>query len=327
MARPFTESAEAWTDYARGRAEMLRNGSSPVPRAEQEFRAAVDLDPGFGLAYARLAELHAEAAEKDRIESERRTAEAAMAKSLAAKALELDQCLSDAHAILARLARSSGLNLREAQLECRRALRTGPNNPRALLEMALVGAAGGHLGRAARLLKKAWSLSPLSPEYPSYLSWVFLLTGDLDGAISYGQLAKTMSPDFADPYWHLGLAYLLEGMPIMATKMFNDYMQRGGDGDLGRGAVALAERRAGRGTVADGLLEKLNADFQNDSFGAYALALGRLDSGSPEAILSLLERAFEQHESRLVYLKKDPLFRKMRRNPRFTALLGRMGCR
>jgi len=327
LKRPFTNSAKAWARYARGRADMLQPGRSAFQRTEEDLRAATVLDPRFWLAFTRLAELHAEAADRAFHDPDERALEVELARGFALRALRLNEKLSEAHTVLARLSRESALDLSGAEGEARRAARCGPHDPAALHELALALAARGRLGNAVRLLKAAWALDPLSAEYPSHLSWVHLLMGEVDRALAYGQLAKEMRPRFADCYWHLGMAYLAKGMPIIAIDRFNCYEDHGGDVEIARGAIALAQRRAGRAEVANGFLYRLGVGYHEGAGGAYAQALARLDTEDDNVIMDWLERAHEEHSDCLIYLGVDPLFESMRRNPRFRALLGKMGIR
>jgi hypothetical protein len=46
--------------------------------------------------------------------------------------------------------------------------------------------------------------------------------------------------------------------------------------------------------------------------------------GEPDAALTWLERAYEQRDSGMVFLKVDPLLRDLHSNPRFRALMRKM---
>ena len=105
-ARP-TENTEAHQLYLRGRYFWNKRTGADFKKAIGYFNQAIDKDPNYALAYAGLADAYvllsayAEASPKDSLPQ---------AKAAAAKALELDSTLGEAHASLAEALLAYDLN-------------------------------------------------------------------------------------------------------------------------------------------------------------------------------------------------------------------------
>ncbi len=327
ISRNLTRSFDAWRLYTQGKVEWIRAGLKDLELAIKNLNEALRLDPGFTLPYVALAEIHADAAEFAGLGPAERQGEIAAAKNLLSKALELDRGVQESDIVLARIAREYDLNLPESERLARRALESAPSSPDALRGLGLVLAATGRFRDAVTSIRRAWALDPRSVVYLSDLCRVHCFMNDLDLSLAYGQQAISLASSFAPAYWNVGMTYLPKGLPVVAVDMLNCSLDLGGALRIAPGAVVLAQRRAGRPEVAGKLLYELDANYAKGSVGAYAQALARLGMEEPDRILDWLERAYQERESELVYLKVNPLFKGFRGHPRFEKLLNRMGIR
>lgn len=72
------------------------------------------------------------------------------------------------------------------------------------------------------------------------------------------------------------------------------------------------------------MLKKLETLAQNDTKALYSLAMNYAESGkNDEAILSL-QKCFDQHEERMIWLNVEPRFENLRGDARFDELLRKM---
>jgi tetratricopeptide (TPR) repeat protein/TolB-like protein len=58
IERPETSEVEAYEYYVRGRQLLLQMGKEGLPKAIEYFKKAIDLDPGYALAYSGLGSIH-----------------------------------------------------------------------------------------------------------------------------------------------------------------------------------------------------------------------------------------------------------------------------
>jgi hypothetical protein len=79
----------------------------------------------------------------------------------------------------------------------------------------------------------------------------------------------------------------------------------------------------GRPTESDAALNSLTEKFA--STDAYGIAEVHAYRGEIDDAFSWLDRAYQQHNPEVPSLKADPLLRTLHRDPRFQAMLTRMG--
>ncbi len=87
--------------------------------------------------------------------------------------------------------------------------------------------------------------------------------------------------------------------------------------------TAMAAHSLGRAEESRRALDELIA--KGAEGGAYQIAEVFAWRGEREKAFEWLERAYRQHDSGLQVVKADPLFRDLRGDPRFAALLRKMG--
>jgi serine/threonine-protein kinase len=85
----------------------------------------------------------------------------------------------------------------------------------------------------------------------------------------------------------------------------------------------MAERDLGHVTESQKALDKLVATYALTN--AYQIAEVYAWRGERDAAFSWLERAYTQHDGTLVQIKFDPLLVKLRDDPRFSAMVKKMG--
>jgi hypothetical protein len=81
---------------------------------------------------------------------------------------------------------------------------------------------------------------------------------------------------------------------------------------------------AGQREKALALLKELQEGEPGRPTSAFYLALLSTGLDQTEAALTQLEQAYQERSYRLIYLKVDPAFDRLRANPRFAQLLQRI---
>lgn len=161
---PGTDNTEAYLEVLRGRISANRYSLSESLSAEQHFRKAISLDPGYARAYAELGTLLAVRFENNWTVLEDADREKAL--FYAEKAVSLDPELWLAHYALGRIySLHFNLNLAEAHLE--KAMSLQPDNEDARAYFGIVKNFQGEAESAVAILEQAVRSHP-SPPYWYY---------------------------------------------------------------------------------------------------------------------------------------------------------------
>jgi tetratricopeptide (TPR) repeat protein len=155
LAKRALSTPKAFDAYLRGRGFLYRyDKEGNLDRAMQQFEEAIQVDPGFALAYVGLAEARLTAY---RLQSEKATLSAA--REAVERALELSPELAAAHSILGAVLSEADLP-NEAVLQLERAIDLDPKDPAAYRELAWVHVSLGERDRAEQVFKRAIQARP-----------------------------------------------------------------------------------------------------------------------------------------------------------------------
>jgi vacuolar-type H+-ATPase subunit E/Vma4 len=118
---------------------------------------------------------------------------------------------------------------------------------------------------------------------------------------------------------------LLTERPNETIAEFGRAVELGGPTHFYLSYLAVAHARAGNASTA----RKTLAEFEERTSRGAALSSWRARIhaalGERDEALDALESAYEEHDRSLFHVASDPLFDDVRSDPRFTALLGKMG--
>ena len=314
---------EAYSLYQKGRYYWSKRSADGLRRAVQYFTEVTRLDPHHALAYAGLANAQSLLSYYGGVSP---ADSFPKAKTAAEKALELDETLADAHTALGLVLRDYEHAWPAAELEFTRAIELNPGDFTAHQWYAEYLAAMGRSDEAIRFIRKAEELAPLEPVVAAVHGWVYYLARRPDDAIA--QLLKTIErePDFALAHWFLALAYAQRGQVGPALASCERAMALDGGSPRMTAYVAALNARSGRRDVATALLQRLESTRRAGGYvSPYDMALVHVALGSHDEAFALLDRAVTDRRWELVNLKVDWMLDPVRNDPRFSALVRRMG--
>lgn len=238
----------------------------------------------------------------------------------ASKAVELDNTLADAHAMLALAKLHAQFKWREAEDGFRRATKLDPGN------------AGVHHGFAHFLLwanrgresadecSLALEHDPYDPDLMACKGWHELWAGNYDAAIESSRRALS----FGDH----GLASLVMGWTYEQKGMYPEgiaALQKAFPSTPRTASVAHALARSGKRAAAEDLLAQLLEDAKKKYVSAYDFGVIYTGLGDNPRALEWFDKAYEEHSGFLVYAFLDPRLRSLRSDARFQDLLHRVG--
>jgi len=313
-ARPVNPAAyQAYLQaaYLLNRGSDKANYDKALAYADQ----AIKLDANFSPAWALRSDLFAAMAFDsfmDLSEGARR------ARADAEHAIALDPNSADGYLALANLRLSYDLDWEGAQAALDKATALEPGSADVLGTRAGLEEMRGRLDKSIELWKQATALDTLCSFCYLFLGNDLYQTGQYDEADTVLQKALQLDPQQGYIHFVRGQILLARGRPQEALAE----MQQEPNEGLKLAGEAMAYHSLGRRQASDAALKELIARHGND--GAYQVAEAYAYRGEVDKTLEWLERAYEQHDSGMPYVKSDGLFKGLHQNPRYIELLKKM---
>jgi class 3 adenylate cyclase/TolB-like protein len=321
LSRRSTADAGAYERYLRGRSRLAELTREGVFAAMAEFEEALRRDSTFAQAHAGLATAAAQISTRFAAEQEV-DAWADRARLEAARALELDPDLAEAHEALAAVFRNTEYDWERTIEESDRALQLNPH-----LELPHYYKAGAfyHLGLmdlAEREVEAGTAINPVNRVEPQRLrGTIALLAGRYGDAESFLEEVerRTRSPSGE---WYLAQALYYSGDAVRAESLLVALASESGS-MLRRAQATMASFRAGAGdeATARGWLGRVEAAAYKDHHVAYALGATYAQLGEKEEARRWLARAAETGFPCYPWFDRDPLLEPLRNDAWFRGFM------
>ncbi len=307
-------SPEVYAQYRKGRF-LAEEFEARQNKSIEYYQDAIARDPGYAPAYAGLAYayvvhswLKPELPARDYL---------AKAKSAALKSLELDPQVALGHTALGYFL-GYDWQWARAEQEYRKAIALAPNDPDAHDQFSLLLSSLGRHEEALREARLAAELDPVSAVVSFNLAHDLWMARRYDEAIAQSRRVLELHPETRLAYNVIGHCYAQKRMYQEAEAAFREFQPDIPPAASPWRAYVLA--LAGRKPEAESIIQAAQApNFRGPQAQCYA-ALG--DHGRA---LDWLEQAFARHESSLVWAKVRPEYDSLHAEPRFAALLQKMG--
>jgi tetratricopeptide (TPR) repeat protein len=279
------------------------------------------MDPSYALAFVGLAEAYRALATAGEMPG---TELFPKAKAAAQKAIESDDRLADAHAILGFIIFWSDWNWKESENQCQRALKLNPNCADAHAFYAHLLSATGHHAEALAEIKRARELDPLSSRNNALEGQFLLHAGQTDKALARLQKTFELDPNFWLAHLFASSAYIEKGMFPEGVAEARKARELSGVSTHPLAFEGYALAKSGRQTEARVVLAELLTLSTNRFVSPYNIALIYNSLDERDETLAWLERGFAQREPKTVFLQVEPKWNNLRSEPRFIALIKRM---
>ena len=240
------------------------------------------------------------------------------ARDDAERAIALDPTSGSAYLALARTLIFYDWNWDAANTCLTKAAVLEPGNAEVFQIHSRLSALLGHLDEAVNLGEQAVALDPLDTISRLQLGYVLYVASRYDEAQAELKKALDLNPQAGFVHVTLGKILIAEAKPEQALaeieKEPNDWERLT--------AQALVYHALGREQDSTAALAELIAKHDTDS--AFQIAEVYAFRGEPDNAFEWLERAYKQRDTGLPEIKTDPLFKSLRHDPRYTALLKRL---
>ena len=286
------------------------------------FDQAIRLDPDFALAYTKIANgyffkgLFGDIPPREAF---------LKMKQAALKALEKDSTLGEAHSYLALAWLHYDLNWTEAEKEFKRALELNPSLAYTHHLYAHYLMAMDRMEESMAEVKLASELDPFADDMNLCFGWHCLSTEDYDNAIGLARKGLQIDAKNSWALIILGWAYEQKSMINEAIVEFQNALGLWKDSPLALAALGHAYGVTGKTKEAREILEKLLERSKQSYVPAYDIAVVFTGLEEKDQAFVWLLKALEERSGFLVYLKCDRRFDGLRSDPRFEALLKRIG--
>jgi serine/threonine-protein kinase len=328
LKRPQQTNPAAEETYFQGRRHLEQYGSDHARRALDAFERAIALDSGYAAAHAGAGRAYINLADFGGIShSEGRV----LALASAHEALALDEGSAEAHAVLADLKFYYDWDWAGAEQEYRRAIELNQSYTYAKRQYASYLAAARRLDEAVREADEAARLDPLSVEAATNHGLILYYNRDYEAASGALRTALDLEPG------HVA-AWVMLGRVDEAAGRFEDglaktlhALQAANEGAAPviqvRVRMACLQALAGRTSEARETWTELQrrASVFNMRVRPEYAAYVHLALGDRDKALEYLERATEERDLALLWLAVDPRVDTLRSEPRFAAVLQKLG--
>ena len=316
-----TENAEAYQLYMKGRFYLLKGVKTETEKSISYFEQAIALDGNYALAYTGFADAYRGLTVGGEMVS---TEIMPKAKAAALKAIELDDTLAEAHANLGHVYFWYEWDWNAAERQHQRALELAPNNVDALQWYAhLLSVTGRHTEALAKI-RRAREIDPLNLRVGAIEGMLMLYAGQVDEAIIRLQKTLELDPNHRLVNMFAARAYTEKGMfaeAITANDKAREIAPASSE-PIAYGTYVLA--KSGKINEARTALNELLKSSATRYVPPYSIALVHNALGESEKALDYLEKSFAEKDVRMVWLKVEPKWNNLRREPRFIDLMKRM---
>lgn len=172
----------------------------------------------------------------------------------------------------------------------------------------------GRFQEAVTEVRRAADVDPQSLVISAVRAWVYYLVRDYDSAVAAAKRTIAVDGTFALVHNYLAKTYCAEG----------HYAESAGElqkGLASAGTLGLVLAHEGRTDEARAFLR----DLQRQESQEYAQAIVHIGLGEKQQAIALLERAADAHFPWTIHYNVEPLLDPLRDEPRFKALLRRIG--
>jgi tetratricopeptide (TPR) repeat protein len=309
--------------YSKGRYFWNKRTEEDLWRAIDYFEQALRLDRNYAHAYTGLSQAYLLLPEYGTYPPNEAYPKV---RDNALKALEIDDMLAEAHVSLAQVKWRYEFDVEGAEKEYLRAIELDPNYATAHHWYAYDLMCFGRHEEAIREIRKAHELDPLSLVINRNLGQVLYRAGRFGEAIVALQRTLEMDSTFSYIHFHLGSIYL-------QRQRYEDALQElMTEKDIARGWrthieawIGITYAEMGDTEKARNALKELISKSEQTYVAPTLVAVLYFALGEDDRGFEMLEEAVKVYDNWVRLLKVEPIFDRVRSDPRFVDMLRRRG--
>jgi TolB-like protein/DNA-binding winged helix-turn-helix (wHTH) protein/Flp pilus assembly protein TadD len=306
--------------YLKGYSLAQLRTEQALHKSIEHFQQAIAVDPDYARAYVALGNSYALLIAYHLIPSQEAYRRL---KAAATRAIELDETLGEAHMLLAGAKLYSEWDWPAAEKLFRHTLQL---NPSSAVARQRYGGALAWMGRSDEALAEirwAQELDPLSLTYRINEGQTYYHRRDFRRATELLRQTVERDPKHFNAWLCLGLSYVAEGIYDEGVRAMRNAVALA-PGPHTRSSLAYALAKSGRKEEALGFIGELESG-QLAYGSAYNIAVVYAGLGDKDRAFEWLNKGYEERSRYMMYLRVDPVMDNLRSDPRFAALLNKVG--
>jgi len=325
ISKQSTQDNEAYQLLLKGRYHWIKDTPEDYDKASEYYHKALEKDPGYALAYVALGSYYSALAlhgmEQPKVAWD-------TYGTYITKATKLDPYLVEATATGAEYKWFYLWDWAGAEHSFRRGIELNPGNAELHRFYAEFCRSQGRWDDAITELKSALELDPLSLAINKSLGVAYYWSKRYDQALEQLQKTLELDSEFADAHDSIADVYTRKGMYKEAIDETALYLKLSGDES---GSVDLTREfeKSGYARAIEYLYEKqleiLKANSEEGYISPMFFVFTYTHLNQKDEAFHWLEEAYKERTPWLVFLKTDPQFDGLRSDPRFTALMKKVG--
>ena len=321
LARAATVNPEAHEAYLKGRYYLDKQNEEGIKRAIEYFQKAIAADSQFAPAYSGLADAYSYGFGINLPGTDMEKARVA-----AQTALRLDETLAEAHSSLGFVKYQYDYDWKGSEHEFQRALELNPGYAEAHHQYGWCLTLQGRFDEGLAQMKRASELDPLSYILTQDVAVPLAFQKKYEEAVAQIRESLELEPNSALGHWTLGWAAIEAGRISEAIPE----MERARSLDAASfiaGWLGFANAASGQRAEALKIQEQLNQSSSgtNATNAAFVNAIIYLGMGEKDRALDYLRKAYDARSYWICMLKVEHIYDPLRSDPRFIALLKRIG--
>ena len=325
LQRQYSTNPAAYDAYLKGRFQLAKRSPDGLREAVVDFQRALTFDPQYAPALAGLADCYGLLAFNG-LEPPAPLLRNALKTSQ--QALELDSTSAEAYTSRALARTLLNFDWDGAEADYKRAIELNPNytQAHAWYAMALLTPQGREAEARAQM-KYVQTADPESPVVMFGLSMIDRFFGHTDQAI------RLLEPHLNEPnplepvVETLSASYLQERKPRRAIDAMRSAPVEPDAIDFREALLGVAYADAGETAKATDTLRDCVEKVHSGKTIAYETAQIYTALGDYPKAIEMLQIAFDERDSQLIFLNVDPLLAPLRANLQFQLLLKQMNLR
>lgn len=306
---------EAYALYLQGRHFYSQSTVVSNNQAEKLFKEALEIDPGFALAWSELGSVYRQQTGSYALRPIDEGHE--LARQTIQKALAIDPQYGRAYAILAGIEMTYDWDFTAADQHLQQALALNPGDAFILMTAAVLSRTLGRNDEAIDLMRQATAVDPIQGHIDLGMTYYF--AHRLDEAAHSLRLGILLNPSGNWRRYWLGLVLLAQGDAPAAMAM----MEQETEAFFRLQGMAIIQHALGKAGASDAALQELIECCAEGA--AYQVAEVYAFRGEIDHAFAWLEQAYDNRDSAMQWLLLDPLFASLRDDPRWEPLLDKVG--
>jgi TolB-like protein/Flp pilus assembly protein TadD len=322
MVKQPVEDLETYNHLLLAHYLQEKGSEDSIAKAIEYYHQTIQKNPDCAEAYAGLAVSHTYLGF---IKSIAPLNTFPKAKEAALRSIDLNPSLIEAHISLGLVKIFYEWDWKGAERLFQKALELRPNYAQAYQGMTFLHYALGRTEECVTAGKRGVELDPLSAVLREILGFALLRAGELKKAREHFRKALELEPIYEQARWMVGHTYILESDYASGIKEIEKAYDQSEGSPLICSGLAWAYAVSGRKKEAERLVKEMESRRNKEYIGSYLVAKVYAGLGKKDKAFHWLNKALEEHDVSLSFIRKDETLESLSSDPRFKEIIVKIG--